>query len=133
MQNDFPVRPKPQFGVSDDAEDEMLNYQELFRRSNTQPSAQVIREAKRQQSIENEGTKKRNPTVDLTQTTVMQPVIVVSLVLSLPFSMRRRNRGSTRLIMFRRNAMSVRFLSNYQHLCTISFHKRPTVATMISM
>ena len=79
MNNDLGVRPKPRFGVSDDVEEEMLNYQELFLRSNTQPSAQVIREpqVKRQQSTENEEKKKRNATVDLTQTTVMRPVIVV--------------------------------------------------------
>ena len=79
MSNDLRVRSKPVFGVSDDAEDEMLNYQELFHRSNTQPSAQVIREpkTKRQQSNENEENKKKSTNIDLTQTTVMRPLIIV--------------------------------------------------------
>jgi hypothetical protein len=79
MDSDLRVRPKPKFGVSEDAEDEMLNYQELFHRSNIQPSAQVIREpkTKRQQSNENEDKKKKSTNIDLTQTTVMRSVIIV--------------------------------------------------------
>lgn len=79
MNNDLRVRPKPKFGDSDDAEDEMLNYQELFQRSNLQPAAQVIREpkVKRQQSDEHDDKKRKSPTVDLAQTTVMQPVVFV--------------------------------------------------------
>ncbi|CAF1214756.1 unnamed protein product [Rotaria magnacalcarata] len=78
MDNDLRVRPKPKFGISDDAEDEMLQYQELFQRSNLQPSAQVVREPniKRQQSNENEDRKKKHSNIDLTQTTVMQPHII---------------------------------------------------------
>ena len=59
--------------------DEMLNYQELFHRSNLQPSAQVIREpkVKRQQSNENEEKKKKSSTIDMTETTVMRPMIIV--------------------------------------------------------
>jgi hypothetical protein len=79
MANNLQVHPKPKFGVSEDAEDEMLNYQELFHRSNIQPSAQVIREPKikRQQSNENEDKKKKYSNIDLTETTVMRPVIIV--------------------------------------------------------
>jgi hypothetical protein len=79
MDNDLRVRSKPKYGISDDAEDEMLNYQELFHRSNIQPSAQVIREPKikRQQSNENEDKKKKYSNIDLTETTVMRPVIIV--------------------------------------------------------
>jgi hypothetical protein len=79
MANHLQVHPKPEFGVSEDAEDEMLNYQELFHRSNIQPSAQVIREPKikRQQSNENEDKKKKYSNIDLTETTVMRPVIIV--------------------------------------------------------
>ena len=85
MDNYFQVRPKPKFGVSDDAEDEMLNNQELFHRSNLQPSAQVIREpkVKRQQSNEHEEKKKKSSTIDLTETTVMRPTIIVTIVFSL--------------------------------------------------
>jgi hypothetical protein len=85
MDNDLQVRPKPKFGISDDAEDEMLNYQELFHRSNLQPSAQVIREPKikRQQSNENEEKRKKFSNIDLTQTTVMRPVIIVRKILFL--------------------------------------------------
>jgi hypothetical protein len=79
MDNDYQVRPKPKFGISDDAEDEMLNYQELFHRSNMQPSAQVIREPKikRQQSNENQEKKAKYSNIDLTETTVMRPMIIV--------------------------------------------------------
>jgi hypothetical protein len=79
MDNDLRVRSKPKYGISDDAEDEMLNYQELFHRSNTQPSAKVIREptTKRQQSTENDEKKKKSSNIDLTQTTVMRPIIIV--------------------------------------------------------
>ena len=82
MNNDYHVRPKPKFGISDDAEDEMLNYQELFHRSNMQPAAQVIREpnVKRQQSNENDERKKKCSNIDLTQTTVMRPTIIVSKI-----------------------------------------------------
>ena len=79
MNNDLRVRPKPIFGISDDAEDEMLNYQELFHRSNIQPSARVIREPKleRQQSNINEDKKRKHSTIDLTETTVMRSAIIV--------------------------------------------------------
>lgn len=82
MNNDLQLRPKPKYGISDDAEDELLNYQELFQRSNLQPSAQVIRESKvkRQQSDENKDKKKKTSNIDLTQTTVMRPVIIVNKV-----------------------------------------------------
>lgn len=79
MNRELQGRPKPKFGVSEDIEDEMLQYQELFRRSNMEPAAQVIREpkTKRQQSDEENTSSKRNIPVDLTQTTVMRPLIVV--------------------------------------------------------
>lgn len=79
MNNELLGRPKPKFGISEDAEDEMLHYQELFQRSNTKPSAQVIREPKlkRQQSNENEDKKKKISDIDLTPTTAMRPMIVV--------------------------------------------------------
>lgn len=79
MDNDLQLRPKPKYGISDDAEDELLNYQELFQRSNIQPSAQVIREPKikRQQSEENHDKKKKSSNIDFTQTTIMRPVIIV--------------------------------------------------------
>jgi hypothetical protein len=79
MDNDYQVRPKPKFGISDDAEDEMLNYQELFHRSNMKPSAQVIREPKikRQQSNENQEKKPKYSNIDLSETTVMRPMIIV--------------------------------------------------------
>ncbi|CAF0756663.1 unnamed protein product [Adineta ricciae] len=89
MNNDLQVRPKPKFGVSDDDEDEMLNYQELFQRSNLQPSAQVIREPKikRQQSTENEDRKRKTSNIDLTETTVMRPIIVERDVSSTPIQL----------------------------------------------
>ncbi|UJR33978.1 hypothetical protein I4U23_021394 [Adineta vaga] len=89
MNNDLGVRPKPKFGVNDDDEDEMLNYQELFHRSNLQPSAQVIREpkVKRQQSNENEDKKRKAPTIDLTQTTVMKPMVIERDVSSTPIQL----------------------------------------------
>jgi hypothetical protein len=85
MNNDLRVRPKPIFGVSDDAEDEMLNYQELFRRSNMQPSAQVIREpnVKRKETNVDEETTKKSCAVDLSETTVMRPTIVVRTMLDI--------------------------------------------------
>ncbi|CAF3655986.1 unnamed protein product [Adineta steineri] len=89
MDKDLGMRPKPKFGISDDAEDEMLNYQELFNRSNMQPSAQVIREpkVKRQQSNENDDKKRKPPNVDLTETTVMRPVIIERDVSTTPIQM----------------------------------------------
>lgn len=80
MNNDLQARPKLRYGVGDDVEDEMLNDQELFQRSNMKPSAQVIREpkVKRQQSTENEEKKKKTSNIDLTETTVMRPVIIVN-------------------------------------------------------
>ena len=38
MNGDLRVRSKTKFGISDDAEDEMLNYQELFHRSTIRTS-----------------------------------------------------------------------------------------------
>lgn len=80
MNDNFGLHPRPKFGVGDDAEDELLQFQELFQRSNMKPAAQVIREpkTKRQQSTEDEQTKKKTTPIDLTETTVMRPVIVVS-------------------------------------------------------
>lgn len=81
MDDNLHGRPKLRFGVGDDVEDELLQFQELFRRSNAKPAAQVIREPniKRQQSNEDEEKKKKAPPIDLTETTVMRPVIVVSI------------------------------------------------------
>ena len=82
MSSDRGVRPKPKFGVSDEIEDEMLNYQELFHRSNMQPSAQVIRESKikRQQSHKTDDKKMKLSTDDSIQSTVMRSVIVVTKI-----------------------------------------------------
>ena len=109
MNNDYQVRSKPKFGISDDAEDEMLNYQELFHRSNMQPAAQVIREpkVKRQQSNENEEKKKKSSNIDLTQTTVMKPTIIVRK-LSHSFN-------SIDEHVFFRNVMLALLLFNYQN------------------
>ncbi|CAF2858976.1 unnamed protein product [Rotaria sp. Silwood2] len=89
MNDDLRARPKPKFGISDDAEDEMLNYQELFQRSNIQPSAQVIREPniKRQQSNEDEEKKKKFSNIDLTQTTAMRPIIIERDVSTTPIQL----------------------------------------------
>ena len=79
MNRELQGRPKPKFGVSDDLEDELLNYQELFRRSNMEPAAKVIREptVKRQQSNETEEKAKRIPPIDMTESSVMRPIVVV--------------------------------------------------------
>ena len=83
MNDNLGMRPRPKFGTGDDVEDELLQFQELFQRSNMTPAAQVIREpkTKRQQSTEDEEKKKKTIPIDLTETTVMRPVIVVSCIL----------------------------------------------------
>jgi hypothetical protein len=88
MSDNYQLHPKPKFGVSDDAEDEMLNYQELFRQSNMEPAAKVIREPKikRQQSNENQEKKAKYSDIDLTETTVMRPKIIVRKILFFIFS-----------------------------------------------
>ena len=127
MNNDLRVRSKPVFGASDDAEDEMLNYQELFHRSNTQPSAQVIREpkTKRQQSDENEEKKKKSTNIDLTQTTVMRPVIIVRK----NFFLNHENQNLQSINEVFRNEMLVQLLFNYQSLLMNHFHKQNIVVT----
>jgi len=89
MNDNFGLHPRPKFGVGDDAEDELLQFQELFQRSNMKPAAQVIREpkTKRQQSTEDEQTKKKTTPIDLTETTVMRPVIVERDVRSVPIQL----------------------------------------------
>ncbi|CAF3346867.1 unnamed protein product [Rotaria sp. Silwood1] len=93
MNNDLQARPKPKFGISDDADDEMLNYQELFQRSNIQPAAQVIREPniKRQQSNENEDKKKKFSNIDLSETNVMRNIIIERDVSTTPIQIPKPN------------------------------------------
>ena len=98
MDNQSGLRPKLKFGVGDDAEDELLQFQELFQRSNMKPAAQVIREpkTKRQQSTEEEEKKKKTTSIDLSETTVMRPLIVVSETFSRSNSGMKRSFSGTR-------------------------------------